>query len=1102
MEVFRKEDAVLTGRSTLPGEAVERAEKETSAFTEESRRKMKKKDLEKAFLSPGAADRGKPFWSWNGELRGGELARQAHIMKEMGFGGYFMHSRTGLITEYLGDEWFERINEVADAAEKDGMEAWLYDEDRWPSGSAGGKATVEPRFRMKSLYVYVSDPALADWDEGSFALFAARMDGIDLYTYREADLSAVSDAASAASAVQAAVAALSAGAAGEPGEWKALRFAVVPDTPSDGFNGTTYLDTMSREAVERFIDLTHEEYARRCGDRLGRSIRGIFTDEPHRGHCFDNRSERNGVVSCAVAWTDDIFAEFEKRYGFACRPILPELFFRKNGEAVAPVKLFYIDLANALFLERFAKPINDWCEKHRMIFTGHVLHEDSLMNQTVPNGSLMRFYEYMGYPGVDVLTEHNRCYWIVKQLASAARQLGKTRLLSELYGCTGWQFSFKNHKNVGDWQALFGINLRCPHLSWYTMEGEAKRDYPASILHQSPWYRDYKTVEDHFARLGVVLSAGAPDCGVLLLNPIESLWCQAYAGWADWISNVSPDVAPIEERYTQLFHWLTDNQIDFDYGEEEMMSRLAAVETADGRAVLRVGQADYGTVIVADLLTVRPTTLALLREFAEKGGAVIFCGEAPTYVNAVKSDGPAALAARCVRIPYAEEQLVAAVRAHSEAFVSVTDADGKTEKAVFAQVRRAFCGDGAAAVVLNTDREAPRRNLVLTLRAPAGLFAEEWDPDTGARYDASSRVSETDGLYRIGLDLETGGIRCFVLSRDRDGTLAPLPAYETVGEKTLTGEFPYRCDEPNVCVLDWCRWRAEDGAWSGEDEVLRVDRQLRDRFGLDHRSGGMLQPWYAKRFDQKEYGAIRLSYEFYIDVLPAGPVFLAGERPELNRYRVNGAALKRGGADDFWVDDCFRKMRIPAGVLKRGRNEVTVDVLFRRTTNVEALYLIGDFGVKTDGRKRTLVSAPERMGCCNYADRDMPFYSGNLTFLLSPEDYRPLTDAFADADRIVLTPKDFTGACVKVEAAGSTTVLGWEPYEADVTEAVRRGLPIEVTVVGTRTNVFGPLHELPKPAYACGPGSFVTEGDEWTDDYSLLDSGLRGFVFQAQKRIV
>ena len=90
---------------------------------------MKKQDIIKEFLMPSVTYRGKPFWSWNGELRGEELVRQAHIMKEMGFGGYFMHTRAGLITEYLGDEWFELTNQVADVAEADGMEAWLYDED-------------------------------------------------------------------------------------------------------------------------------------------------------------------------------------------------------------------------------------------------------------------------------------------------------------------------------------------------------------------------------------------------------------------------------------------------------------------------------------------------------------------------------------------------------------------------------------------------------------------------------------------------------------------------------------------------------------------------------------------------------------------------------------------------------------------------------------------------------------------------------------------------------------------------------------------------------------------------------------------------------------
>ena len=53
------------------------------------------------FKNPGAALRAKPFWAWNGKLERGELLRQIDIMRDMGFGGFFMHSRTGLDTKYL-----------------------------------------------------------------------------------------------------------------------------------------------------------------------------------------------------------------------------------------------------------------------------------------------------------------------------------------------------------------------------------------------------------------------------------------------------------------------------------------------------------------------------------------------------------------------------------------------------------------------------------------------------------------------------------------------------------------------------------------------------------------------------------------------------------------------------------------------------------------------------------------------------------------------------------------------------------------------------------------------------------------------------------------
>ena len=85
---------------------------------------------EELFKNPTAEYRGKPFWSWNGKLEKSELLRQIEVFRQMGMGGYFCHSRIGLETEYLGNEWFDLINSCAEKGASLGMETWLYDEDR------------------------------------------------------------------------------------------------------------------------------------------------------------------------------------------------------------------------------------------------------------------------------------------------------------------------------------------------------------------------------------------------------------------------------------------------------------------------------------------------------------------------------------------------------------------------------------------------------------------------------------------------------------------------------------------------------------------------------------------------------------------------------------------------------------------------------------------------------------------------------------------------------------------------------------------------------------------------------------------------------------
>ena len=76
----------------------------------------------------------------------------------MGFGGVNIHSRTGMATKYLSDEFFECVEACILKAESEDMNTWLYDEDRWPSGSAGGLVTKDHKFRERFLYISINPP--------------------------------------------------------------------------------------------------------------------------------------------------------------------------------------------------------------------------------------------------------------------------------------------------------------------------------------------------------------------------------------------------------------------------------------------------------------------------------------------------------------------------------------------------------------------------------------------------------------------------------------------------------------------------------------------------------------------------------------------------------------------------------------------------------------------------------------------------------------------------------------------------------------------------------------------------------------------------------
>ena len=108
-------------------------------------------DLATDWANPPSKFRGAPFWSWKCVLDCETLLSQLKDFRAMGFGGVHIHCRTGMATPYLGEEFMAHVRACADRAREFGLLTWLYDEDRWPSGFAGGLVTGDPTFRAQYL---------------------------------------------------------------------------------------------------------------------------------------------------------------------------------------------------------------------------------------------------------------------------------------------------------------------------------------------------------------------------------------------------------------------------------------------------------------------------------------------------------------------------------------------------------------------------------------------------------------------------------------------------------------------------------------------------------------------------------------------------------------------------------------------------------------------------------------------------------------------------------------------------------------------------------------------------------------------------------------
>lgn len=1004
------------------------------------------------FKNPSKEYRAAPFWAWNCELDKNELLRQIECLKEMGYGGFHIHTRSGMATKYLSEEFFALVKSCVKKAENENMLVWIYDEDRWPSGSAGGYVTENVRFRQKKLVltVHKRDDAVEKTiavDSGKPYLAGiydvALNDDGTLKSYK-----LVSEEKEARSVV-----------------WYAY---VLTAEPTGWHNGNTYIDTLSPEPVESFVQITHEAYKREIGEKFGDTIPAVFTDEPQFAIkevlAFPESRE-----DTAIPWTSNFDKSFFEKYGLSIIDKLPEIFWELPEGKKSRARYCYHDHISTLFTTSFCGVYSKWCKENGIYLTGHMLAEDTLKWQTAGSGEVMRAYNYFDIPGIDMLCNRAE-YTAAKQTQSMVRQHGKEGFMSELYGVTGWDFDFRGHKYQGDWQAALGVTVRVPHLSWVSMKGSAKRDYPASFNYQVPWYREYSLIENHFARLATALTRGKPCVNVGVIHPIESYWLCWGPG-----SATSDERVQMESDFENITKWLTFGLIDFDFISEACLPEQCGKITNE----LCVGKMKYSAVIVPPCCTLRSSTIEILDKFIDNGGKVIFTGDCPEYTDAIKSTDAEKVYKKALHIPFEKRKILKSLE--QERDIQIRTLDGEATDRLLYQKRKD--GNDCWIFIANGTRieEKDIRASYLNTPKPIESIIKIKGEFTPVKYDTLSgeisriAYSIEDGFTVIPYDFYLNDSLLLRL-KTFDGKIVKKSSStrKIVSVTDFKNSVRVKREEDNVCLLDIAEYSFGEEEFFNAEEILRIDKKLRKELNWPMANGRDVQPWAIEKEEISHYVTLRFKVVCNDEIYNT---YFCAE--ELETLVLNGEAveIKEKG---YFVDKSIKKYMLP--VLRKGENTIEEKVPFGKRISLEPCYLTGDFDVYLRGCEKILASPSEYAGFGDITCQGMPFYGGNLI-------YQTEIDLSEKADIVVNTAL-YAGALVKVSLDGEENrPVVFEPYETEF-KGVKAGRhTLDFTLYGNRYNTFSPLHYCGKCSWH-SQNHWYSEGSAWCYEYNLKKTGI------------
>lgn len=1010
-------------------------------------------ELKAGFQNPPIDFSTAPFWVWNDLVTKEKIDFQLQEFKDKGMHMVFVHPRPGLITEYLGNEWFELVKYSVDKARELDMKIWLYDENSFPSGFAGGHvpaATFSTSDPIAGLELHRLD-ALSESDTNEYFLVIKQVGN---------SFANITNSKSKYF--------------GEPGKYYAFTKWYYP-TGEAWFGGFSYVDLLAYGITEKFINITMDGYEDYIGEEFGKVVPGIFTDEPNINTRGGNRN--------VIRFTPVLFNRFEQKYGYQLETYLPCI-YEEIGDW-KNVRHDYYGLLLEMFLERWGKPWNEYTETHNLNWTGHYWEHG--WPDPKHGGDNMAMYAYHQYPGIDMLfnTDERPDQFgnirAVKELSSVVNQLDKPRALSETYGGAGWELTFNDMKRLGDWEYVLGVNMMNQHLSYMTVKGGRKRDFPQSMSYHAPWWENYKPLNEYFHRLSFALSAGKQVNRILVLEPTSTAWMLHSPISQNAGGEAVLPTESLKDEFHALLTRLEKYQVEYDLGCESIIKSHGSVQNDQ----FVVGSRAYNLVVLPPLTeNLMDSTYRLLLNYLKNGGKVLSLAGIPERLDGNRSRSMVESLGQFTEQWTMVKELDADIIAQ---YISEPDFRPVNPEAWGANVfhHRRILKDGQLYFFTNFDKSEEAK----VAFSAKGQSVLEFDAMTGAIYLLEADSDQE--MITFSFNLPPSGSKLLFFSEDRESghqKSADLPKSTQVLEASAT---KVRRLQHNTMTLDYCDLYVAGKTYNdiyfynAADTIFK--EYLHEIYGFNHNPWSVAVQYRTRILDKNEFdesSGFEVSYPFQIQTgFEPKSLRAVVEWPQFYEVFINGVAVDSiPGA--WWLDKSFGVFDLSKS-LQPGENILTIkaqpmDVL----AEVEPVYLIGDFGVEATDAGWSIVPETD-LQPGSWKNQQMPFYPNSVAYSKTVE--KP-----ADV-QVWVKLNDWAGTVAEVQVNGKKAgIIGWSPYTLDITQYMNDGEnEVDVIVTGSLKNLMGPHHLDPNRGFVT-PWSFffAPEHQPPGSEYDQMDYGL------------